>query len=141
MPHLKRKGPVLMKRILICFSAGCAGALASSIMAWQIGELGIARWAGVSIAPSLSPGWLYPRIVWGGIWALAFVPPFLKTRFVSKGTLLSLLPTMAMLFFFFPFRTHQGIAGLRLGMWTPAYVLVVNWVWGLVTALIIKFSK
>jgi hypothetical protein len=141
MFHQKRKGAAFMKTILICFSAGCVGALASSIMAWQIGELGIARWAGISIAPSLSPGWLYPRIVWGGIWALAFVLPFLKSRLVLKGTLLSLLPTGFMLFFFFPHRTHQGAAGLRLGMWTPAYVLMVNWVWGLVTAATIKFSK
>lgn len=28
-----------MKTILVCFSAGCVGALANIIMAWQIGEL------------------------------------------------------------------------------------------------------
>jgi hypothetical protein len=130
-----------MKKMLVCFSAGCLGALANSFVVWQLGELGIARWAGVSIAPALSPGWLYPRIVWGGLWGLLFVLPFLKSRFVLKGTLLSLLPTLVMLFFIFPYKANQGLAGLRLGMWTPAYVLVVNWVWGLVTAAAIRFSK
>ena len=130
-----------MKKLLICFSAGCLGALANSLLVWQFGELGIARWAGVSIAPSLSPGWLYPRIVWGGLWGLLFILPFFNSRFVLKGSLLSLLPSMALLFFIFPYKAHKGFAGLRLGMWTPAYVLVVNWVWGVVTAATIKFSK
>ena len=90
-----------MKKMMICFSAGCLGALANSLVVWQFGDLGIARWAGVSIAPTLTPGWLYPRIVWGGIWGLLFVLPFLKSRFLLKGTLLSLLPTAVQLFFIF----------------------------------------
>lgn len=126
---------------MVCFSAGCLGALANSLVVWQFGELGIARWAGVSIAPSLTPGWLYPRIVWGGIWGLLFVLPLLKSRFLLKGTLLSLLPTAVQLFFIFPYQAHKGMAGLSLGMWTPAFVLVYNWVWGVVAAGAIKFSK
>ncbi|MCB2149064.1 MAG: hypothetical protein KQI81_21470 [Deltaproteobacteria bacterium] len=130
-----------MKKMMVCFSAGCLGALANSLVVWQFGELGIARWAGVSIAPSLTPGWLYPRIVWGGIWGLLFVLPLLKSRFLLKGTLLSLLPTAVQLFFIFPYQAHKGMAGLSLGMWTPAFVLVYNWVWGVVAAGAIKFSK
>jgi len=130
-----------MKKMMVCFSAGCLGALANSLVVWQFGELGIAPWAGVSIAPSLTPGWLYPRIVWGGIWGLLFVLPLLKSRFLLKGTLLSLLPTAVQLFFIFPYQAHKGMAGLSLGMWTPAFVLVYNWVWGVVAAGAIKFSK
>jgi hypothetical protein len=130
-----------MKKMMVCFSAGCLGALANSLVVWQFGELGIARWAGVSIAPSLTPGWLYPRIVWGGIWGLLFILPLLKSRFLLKGTLLSLLPTAVQLFFIFPYQAHKGMAGLSLGMWTPAFVLVYNWVWGVVAAGAIKFSK
>ncbi|MGD9310945.1 MAG: hypothetical protein PVG51_17510, partial [Desulfosarcina sp.] len=62
-----------MKKLLVCFSAGCLGALANSLVLWQFGELGLARLFGVAMAPSLSAGWLYPRIVWGGIWGLLFV--------------------------------------------------------------------
>ncbi|MBC2713559.1 MAG: hypothetical protein HGJ94_21935 [Desulfosarcina sp.] len=130
-----------MKKPLICFSAGCLGALINSLVLWQAGELGIARWAGVSIAPTLTPGWLYPRIVWGGIWGLLFVLPFLKSRFLLKGALLSLLPSAVLLFFIFPYKANKGLAGLSLGMWTPAFVLVYNWVWGVVTAATIKYSK
>lgn len=93
-----------MKNLLICFSAGCLGALVNSLVVWQFGELGFSRWAGVSIAPSFTPGWLYPRIVWGGIWGLLFVMPFLKSRFLLKGAILSLLPTAYQLFFIFPYK-------------------------------------
>lgn len=130
-----------MKKMLVCFSAGCLGALANSLVVWQFGELGIARWAGVAIAPSLSAAWLYPRIVWGGIWGLLFVLPFLKTRFLLKGSLLSLLPTAVQLLIIFPYNANKGLAGLSLGMWTPAFVLVYNWVWGVVAAATIRFSK
>jgi hypothetical protein len=130
-----------VKKIMICFSAGCLGALANSLVVWQFGALGIGRWANVSIAPALTPGWLYPRIVWGGIWGLLFVLPFLNSRFLLKGALLSLLPTAVQLFYIFPFQANKGLAGLSLGMWTPAFVLVFNWVWGVVAAASIKFAK
>lgn len=130
-----------MKKILVCFSAGCLGALANSLVVWQVGELGIVRWAGVSIAPALTAGWLYPRIVWGGIWGLLFILPFWKSRFLLKGTVLSLLPTAVQLLFIFPYQANKGLAGLSLGIWAPALVVVYNWVWGIVTAVTIRFSK
>jgi hypothetical protein len=130
-----------MKKILICFAAGCLGGLANSLVVWQFGQQGIARWAHVAIAPTLTPAWLYPRIVWGGIWGLLFLLPFLKSRFLLKGSLLSLFPTAVQLFVVFPYKAHKGIAGLSLGMWTPALVLVYNWVWGVVAAATIRISR
>ena len=130
-----------MKKILVCFAAGCLGALINSLVSWQAGEMGVARWAGVAITPSLSAGWLYPRIVWGGLWGLLFLLPLLKSRFLLKGTLLSLAPTAVQLLYFFPYRTSHGLLGIQLGMWTPVYVLVVNWIWGVVAAAAIRFSR
>jgi hypothetical protein len=130
-----------MKKILICFAAGCLGALAGSLVAWQAGELGITSWAGVSMKPLLRTAWLYPRIVWGGIWGLLFLLPLLKSRYLLKGTLLSLVPTAVQLFFIFPYETRHGMMGIGLGMWTPAFVLVYNWVWGMVTTVTIRFSR
>lgn len=130
-----------MKKILVCFAAGCLGALVNSLAAWQAGALGITRWAGVLMAPSLSAGWLYPRIVWGGLWGVLFVLPFLKSRFLLKGTLLSLVPTAFQLLYVFPNKTGYGLFGIGLGMWTPIFVLVYNWIWGVVAAMTIRFSK
>lgn len=124
----------MMRKILICFAAGCFGALANSIVVWMSGDLGFTGKLGVSIAPSLTPTWLYPRIVWGGIWGLLFMLPMLRSKPVLKGSILSLFPTGVQLFFIFPLKAHKGIAGLELGLLTPLMVLFFNWIWGVVTA-------
>jgi hypothetical protein len=142
-PHVveRKTGDRPMKRLLICFAAGCLGGLADSLVVWLFGDLGITRTLGVSIAPALTAGWLYPRIVWGGIWGLLFILPFSNSKPISKGTILSLVPTIVQLFIVFPYKAKKGIAGIELGILTPAFVFVFNWVWGVVTALTIKYSK
>jgi hypothetical protein len=130
-----------MKRVLIFFAAGCLGALANSLVVWLFGDLGITQYFDVSISPSLTAGWLYPRIVWGGIWGLLFFLPVYNAKPISKGTFLSLFPTAVQLFFVFPYEAHKGVAGLELGILTPAFVFIFNWVWGVVTSLTIRYSK
>lgn len=130
-----------MNTLLVFFAAGCLGALANSLTVWLFGDLGITSSVGVSITPALTPAWLYPRIVWGGLWGLFFVLPLLKSKLVSKGLVLSLLPTAVQLFVLFPFKAHKGMAGLELGLYTPLFVLFFNGVWGVVTGLTIKFGK
>ncbi|MDD5320822.1 MAG: hypothetical protein PHD43_09470 [Methylococcales bacterium] len=130
-----------MKKLLIFFAAGCVGALANSITAWAFGNYGITKALGVSIAPALSSSWLYPRIVWGGIWGLLFILPMLDSKLLRKGSILSLFPTAVQLFVVFPFKAHKGMAGLELGALTPLLVLFFNWVWGIATAIAIKFAK
>jgi hypothetical protein len=58
-----------------------------------------------------------------------------------KGSLLSLFPTAVQLFYIFPYVSGKGVAGMDLGMWTPGLVVVYNWVWGIVTAVSIRFSR
>ena len=130
-----------MKKLFIFFTAGCIGALANSLVVWQFGQLGISGMLGVSIAPSLSPAWLYPRIVWGGLWALLFILPLMRSRLLYKGLVLSLIPTAVQLFVVFPFKAGKGMAGLDLGMLTPLMVLFFNAVWGLVAALSIRAAR
>ena len=130
-----------MKRVLICFASGCLGALVSSLTVWLFGNFGISRSLGVSIAPALTPNWLYPRIVWGGIWGLLFLFPLMNSRPFSKGTFMSLVPTVVQLFVIFPYKAKKGLAGLDLGLLTPLLVIVFNWVWGVVTSLTIRYSK
>jgi len=130
-----------MKKLLIYFAAGCLGAFVNSIAVWLFGSFGITRSFGVSIAPSLTASWLYPRIVWGGIWGLLFILPMLQSKLLRKGALLSLFPTAVQLFFIFPLKAKKGMAGIDLGLLTPVFVLFFNWVWGFVTALSIKLSK
>jgi hypothetical protein len=130
-----------MKKLFIFFSAGCVGAIANSLALWLFGYLGIMTMLGVSITPALTPGWLYPRMVWGGIWGLLFVLPMLRSRLLSKGAVLSLFPSVVQLFVVFPLKAHKGVAGLELGLLTPVLVLFFNWVWGVVSALAIKMAR
>ena len=130
-----------MKKLLIFFAAGCLGALANSLVVWLFGDLGITKSLGVSITPALTASWLYPRIVWGGIWGLLFFLPLVNSKPFFKGTLLSLFPTIVQLFIIFPYKAKKGVAGIELGLLTPALVFVFNWVWGVVTSLTIKYSK
>jgi len=130
-----------MKKILICFAAGCLGGLANSVVVWVFGDFGITREFGVAIAPTLTQAWLYPRIVWGGIWGLLFVLPLLNAKPFSKGALLSLFPTLVQLLVVFPMKANKGHFGLDLGLLTPAFVVIFNLVWGVVTSLTVKTAK
>ncbi len=130
-----------MKKLLVFFAAGCVGAVANGLTVWLFGDLGITGSFGVAIAPALTLNALYPRIVWGGIWGLLFVLPMMQSKWFWKGTLLSLFPTAIQLFVLFPLIEHKGVAGFQLGLYTPLFVLFFNWVWGVVTALTIKFAK
>lgn len=130
-----------MNKSLIFFAAGCLGALANSLTVWLFGDLGISQALGVTISPDLSPHWLYPRIVWGGLWGLLFLLPIWQSRLVWKGVVLSLFPTAVQLFIVFPLQAEKGIGGLELGLLTPFLVVFFNGVWGVCTALVIKLAK
>ena len=91
---------------------------------------------GVGIAPALTPNWLYPQIVWGGLWALLFLLP-LEGRWWLRG-LVSLAPSAFQLLWVFPHEAGEGVFGLRLGALTPVFVLVTNTVWGLAEAWLLR---
>ena len=130
-----------MKKILICFAAGCLGALLSSLAVWAFGDYGITKHFGVAIAPALKLSWLYPRIVWGGLWGLIFVLPFLNSKLITKGAIISIFPTLIQLLVIFPLKAGKGYFGMDLGMYTPVFVVFFNLIWGVVTALTIKYSR
>ena len=127
------------KKITLVFAAGCLGALLNSLAVWLCGELGITSGFGVKIAPTLSPQWLYPRIVWGGIWGFLFLLPLMRTRILSRGLILSLGPTLVQLFVVFPLKAHKGVMGLDLGSLAPVFVFIFNAIWGVTTAIWLRW--
>ena len=131
----------LTRNLLLVFSAGCAGGFANSIVVWLFGIWGITTSLGVSIAPTLTPAWLYPRIVWGGIWGVIFLLPLLRHKTISKAFVFSLGPTIVQLFIVFPIKAKKGLMGIDLGAMTPLFVLLFNFVWGIKTALLLKIAK
>jgi hypothetical protein len=121
------------RTLSLCFAAGAIGALANSVLVWACGQLGLTQALGVSLAPGLTAGWLYPRLVWGGLWGLLFALPALRGDAFRSGLLASLAPSAAQLFYFFP-RAGKDFLGVELGALTPVAVLIFNAVWGLAAA-------
>jgi hypothetical protein len=125
----------LLRKVSIYFAAGAVGGLANGLSVWFLGTAGITAVFGVSISPALTPAMLYHRIVWGGIWGLAFLLPLAINSATLRGTLYSLGPTFVQLFIIFPERAHKGMMGLELGTLTPFFVFLFNAVWGITATL------
>jgi hypothetical protein len=128
-------------KLTILFSSGCVGGIINSLVVWFLGTRGVTAALGVKIAPDLTPAWLYPRIVWGGIWGFLFLLPFLRKSLFWRGFLFSLGPTIAQLFVVFPAKASSGMMGLGLGNLTPLFVLFFNAVWGVSTAIWLRLAK
>jgi len=123
----------------VCFCAGLLGALCSSLVVWKAGQMGLPAMLDVRMTPSLTAGWLYGRMVWGGIWGLAYflaVGPLKSRRhWARKGLWVSLLPTLFQLLIVYPYMTGHGWLGLGLGQFTPLFVFAYNLVWGFFTGV------
>jgi len=129
----------LARNLTDVFGAGCLGGLLNSLTVWLFGAIGLTAALGVKIAPGLTVPWLYPRIVWGGIWGILFLLPILRQSIFLRGILYSLGPTIVQLFIIFPIKANKGVMGLDLGFATPVFVIFFNAVWGVIAALWLRF--
>lgn len=122
------------RRLTLFYAAGAMGGLVNSLALWLFGRAGIPAELGVKLAPSLTPEWLYPRLVWGGIWGFLFILPIFGNRPFAQGLFFSLWPSVVQLFIVFPYQANRGLLGLDLGTLTPLFVLFFNALWGLTAA-------
>lgn len=133
--------PLSVKEVSLTFAAGVLGGLANSLTVWLFGAVGLNQLLGVALAPQLTPAWLYPRLVWGGLWGLLFLLPVPKLTYPSRGFFFSLGPSLVQIFVVFPLKAQKGVGGIELGHLTPLLVVFFNAVWGLVTAVWLKWSR
>jgi hypothetical protein len=122
------------RNLTLVFAAGCMGGLVNSLVVWLFGRASIPAELGVKLAPALTAPWLYPRLVWGGIWGFLFVLPVFRNQPFAQGLFFSLWPSVVQLFVVFPYQANKGVLGLDLGTLTPLFVLFFNAVWGLTAA-------
>jgi len=130
-----------LKDLSLTYAAGSLGALANTLAAWLFGVLGITAGLGVQSAPALTVGFLYPRLVWGGLWGFLFLLPFLRRSVVWRGIIYSLGPTAVQLLVVFPFKVGKGWLGLDLGTLTPLFVIFFNIVWGVCAAAWLQLAS
>jgi hypothetical protein len=123
----------MVRKISGAFTGGALGAFIDSVNIWVLGQAGITAWLGINIHPQFTGSWLYPRLVWGGIWALLLILPFYRQKTALRGILMSLVPTAMMFVMVFP-EMGLGILGLKAGLLTPLLVLLLNFIYGLVAS-------
>lgn len=120
-----------LRSVSLAFAAGAAAALVACLALWAAGAYGLTRAVGVALHPGLSPAWLYPRIVWGGLLGFLLLLPIAPGRPFLQGLVIGLGPSLLALLYYFPLHTHWGFGGLGLGTLTPLVVLLAGAVWGL----------
>lgn len=122
-----------------CFCSGLLGALVSSLVAWQCWHWGLTGLAGVKLGAPLSEAWLYPRLIHGGLWGLAYFlavgPLKARRHWARKGLWISLLPTLFQLLVVYPYLSDHGLLGFKLGQFTPLFVIAYNLIWGFCTGI------
>jgi hypothetical protein len=129
-----------LRNVSLTYAAGSIGALVNSLAVWGFGVLSITGFLGVKLAPSLTPAFLYPRLVWGGLWGFLFLLPFLVNSPFLRGIVYSAGPTLVQLFIVFPFMAKKGMFGLQLGTLTPLFVIFFNIIWGITAAYWLSFA-
>jgi hypothetical protein len=123
----------MVRKISGAFTGGAIGGLVDSINITVLGKTGISDLLGVSMKPEFTAPWLYPRMVWGGIWMLLLLLPLWKKQTVLRGCVFSLLPSAMMLFMVLP-SMGKGLLGLGFGTLTPIVVIGLNFIYGIVSA-------
>lgn len=119
-----------IRNISAAFTGGALGAFIDSFNIWFMGKVGISDLIGISMKPEFSPPWLYKRMIWGGIWMLLLLLPYMKNRIVLKGIVASLIPSAMMLFLILP-SMGKGMFGLDFGTLMPLVVVGLNFIYGI----------
>lgn len=124
----------MLRNLSAAFTGGVIGALLASLLFVELNRYGVVSWLGVTLHPSASLSWLYPRLMAGGLWGLLFALPLLPGRPATRGLLWSLAPAAYFLLHQMP-AVGRGLFGLGYGALTPALVLVLLATWGLAAGL------
>lgn len=103
------------RTLTLAFSAGVLGGLVNSLCLWLAVRYGITAFFGVSLPAPLTPAWLYPRVVWGGIWGLLFSVPLWEKKRLPARPVLQHRPQPGAAFRDLPPAARQGDDGPRPG--------------------------
>ena len=123
----------------LLFTAGAIGGLVNAFVVWFFGFKGISAVVGVQLVPKMTTAFLYPKIVWGGLWGLLFILAKEKESLFYMAAVISLAPTLMQLLYVFP-KQDVGLGGLKLGKFTPYLVFIFNLFWAYSAATWIYFA-
>lgn len=127
-----------LRKLSAGFSSGVVGALVFSVLYWLSIHFSLTNQMGIFL--TVPGSWrnilaaLYPCLVWGGIFGLLFLLPWLPKYWWVRGVLFSLIPTVIMLIYYIPQVMDGGMFGVSLGKYTFAFFVAMNAIWGLVAS-------
>ena len=135
--NVMEEGLTLIQRVAICFAAGVIGGVAVVLFSHVLFGLGLSATFGVKAPVSLKSPDMYRPLFWAGLWGIPFgllIKPAWK-RLYLFGLLYFLAPVLALFLFFLPI-SGAGYFGLqRGGPMLTVYLLLVNFPFGIITAL------
>jgi len=134
----KLQEALMLKKLPVVFSSGAFGGFIEVLTYYIFSLTGIVAIFGMPAAPGWKPEMVYRPVVWGGLWGIVFLIPFLDELYILKGIVLSILPTLAAWFIFIPGKMPVN---MRPGLMALLLIVIQNAIWGIVTVLMIKYFE
>lgn len=135
--------PDLSARIGLGVLGGALGAIAASVAAWFLVEIGIHDLFRVALpGPGGAADW-NARIWHGVLWGLALgilYPRVFGRSPISRGIIFSLLPSLWLLLKVFPLDYGVGLFGEEYGPLTFIFVFGYGIIWGVIAAATIEWG-
>lgn len=126
-----------LRQLALCFAAGAAGGLVKTLVAWSCARYGWDAHFATHFPSVLRHALVYARVVWGGLWALLFLLPVARGAWWQAGLLWGLVVTVVQ-WLVLPLLSHGA---LHLAALPVLWALLLNFVWGLVTALLLRLMR
>ncbi len=123
----------MLRKLSLAYVSGTVAALVACLVFWLLGRDGVTAWMGVDLAPRLTTGWLYSRLVFGGLCGLLLALPVLPNQVPVRAVLISLAPAAYILLVFFP-NLGRGLFGFGYGAMTPMLIGALCLLWGLLAS-------
>lgn len=130
-----------LRDLALCFAAGATGGAAKGALVWVLGHFPATASLGGFLAGALYPqnlpyaNGVYARVVWGGLCAFLFLLPVARNASWLAGLLWALALTLVQ-WIVLPL-LHGGLHFSPLVLAT----LILNGVWGLTTALMLRWIR
>jgi hypothetical protein len=124
----------MLRRASLLFAAGAFGAVLNVIAILILKKQGMP-------VPTVTLGFLYKQIAWGGLWGFAFFLPIFMNKWWARGFVIGLLPALVVLLYFLPL-AGAGMFGLERSPLVPVMVVFTNAVaWGMGAAFWEKLTR
>lgn len=122
-----------LRELALCFAAGTVGGFAKSVVVWTCAHFASTAMFGSHLAGALYPWGVYQRLIWGGLAGFLFILPTLRHSWLAAGLLWGVVASLLQWLL-----TQSGLHLLVVPMLST---LVLNCVWGLITAATLRLIR